>query len=130
MRLALLVIGRRTAAVTNRVVVEVFREARDRLAILRAARRSQLAAGVVSIAVDATGKIAKCGAGLRDRGATTGGIVCVVELRDDVRGHRVADLQELVVGVVGPRGGQAVGILERGLEVGVRLIRPYKFVFI
>ena len=110
LRLALLVVDRRRTAVAYGVVVEVLRESGDRLTVLRAAGRSQLASGIVGVAGDGARKIAEGGATLRDGDSTTGGIVCVVELRDDVRGHRVADLQELVVGVVGPRGGQAIGI--------------------
>ena len=52
LRLARLVVRRRRGAVADGVVVEVFREARDRLAVLRAASRCQLAAGVVGVAVD------------------------------------------------------------------------------
>ena len=44
---ALLVIGRRRTAVANRVVVEVLGEARDGLAVLRSAGRSQFAARIV-----------------------------------------------------------------------------------
>ena len=49
---ALLVVGCRTAAVADGVVVEVLGEAGDWLAIFGAPRRGQLAAVVVSIAVD------------------------------------------------------------------------------
>ena len=104
LRLALLVIGRRTAAVADRIVIEVLGEARDRLAILRATGRSQLASGVVRVAVDRSGEIAEGGAGFGDGCAAPGGIVGVVELRDDVSGRRVTDLKELVIRVVGPGG--------------------------
>ena len=99
-----LVIGRRRTAVTDGVVVEVLGEARDRLAILRATGRSQLASGVVRVAVDRAGEIAEGGAALGNGNAATGSVVSVVELRDDVGWRRVADLQELVVGVVLPGG--------------------------
>ena len=85
------------------------------MAVLRSAGRSQFATRVVGVGVDGAREIAEGGATLRDGDSTTSGIVCVVELRDDVSGRRVADLQELVVGVVGPGGGQAVRIQQRGL---------------
>ena len=107
----LLVVGRGSAAVANRVVVEVLRESGDRLTILRAAGRSQLTAGVVGVGVDGAREVAEGGAGFGDRRAATGSIVGVVELRDDVGGRRVADLKELVVRVVGPAGGEAVRVL-------------------
>ena len=125
-----LVIGRRRTAVTDGVVVEVLGEAGDGLAVLRAAHRSQFTTMIVGVTVDGAREIAERAAALGDGGATTGSVVGVVELRDDVRRRRVADLKELIVGVVGPRGGETIGILQRGLEVGVRQIRPYKFVFI
>ena len=102
---ALLVVGRRTATVADGVVVEVLGEARDRLAVLRAAGRSQLRARVVGVAVDGARKIAEGGAALGDGYTATGSVVSVVELRDDIRRRRVADLQELVVRVVGLAGG-------------------------
>ena len=124
LRLTLLVVGRRRAAVADGVVVEVLGEARDRLAVLRAAGRSQLAARVVSIGIDRAREIAEGGAGLGDGGAATGGIVGVVELRDDVRRGGVLDLQELVVRVVGPTGDNAVGVGESGFQVGTREVGP------
>ena len=105
LRFAPLVIGSRTATVADGVVVEVLGEARDRLAVLRAAGRSQLRARVVGVAVDGARKIAEGGAALGDGYTATGSVVSVVELRDDIRRRRVADLQELVVRVVGLAGG-------------------------
>ena len=62
--------------------------------------------------------------------AATSGIVSVVVLRDDVGWESVADLQQLVVGVVSPRGSKAVGIGEGRLEVRTRQIRPRECAFI
>ena len=125
-----LVIGRRRTAVTDGVVVEVLREAGDGLTILRATGRSQLGAGIVGIAVDGAREVAEGGADLRDGNATTRRVVGVVELGNDVGRRGVADLQELVVGVVCPAGGEAIWILERGLEVGARQVSPLESVFI
>ena len=108
LRFTLLVVGRRRAAVTDGVVVEVLGEAGDRLAVLRAAGRNQFASGVVSIGVDGVREVAEGAAALGDRGATARGVVSVVELGDDVGRRGVADLQELVVGVVCPAGGEAI----------------------
>ena len=80
LRFALLVVGRRRTTVANRVVVEVFGEAGDGLAVFRAAGRSQLRARVVGVAVDGARKIAEGGAALGDGYTATGGIVGVVEL--------------------------------------------------
>jgi hypothetical protein len=44
--------------------------------------------------------------------AAASGVVSVVELRDDVGRRCVANLQELVIGVVGPAGSKTVRILE------------------
>ena len=43
---------------------------------------------------------------------------------DDVGRGSVADLQELVIRVVGPAGGEAVRIGQGGFEVGVWMVRP------
>ena len=110
LRFALLIVGRRRTAVANRVVVEVLRKARDWLAVLRAAGRSQLASGIVGVGIDRAGEIAEGAAASRDCRAAACGIVGVVELGDDVGRGGVTDLQELVIGVVGPGGGQAIGI--------------------
>ena len=101
---ALLIVGRRRAAVADRVVVEVLRETGDRLAVLRSAGRSQLGAGIVGVGIDRAGEIAERAAASGDGSAAAGGIVGVVELRDDVGRRRVADLDELVVRVVLPGG--------------------------
>ena len=66
--------------------------------------RSQLATRVVGVGIDRARKVAKGAATLGDGNATTRGVVGVVELRDDVGGRRVTNLEELVVGVVGPAG--------------------------
>ena len=77
---ALLVVGRRRTAVANRVVVEVLGEAGDGLAVLRAAGRCQLAAGIVGVAFDGAREIAERAAALDNCGATARGVVGVVEL--------------------------------------------------
>ena len=84
LRFTLLVVGRRRAAVADRIVIEVLGEARDGLAVLRAAGRSQFAPGVVSVAVDGAQEIAKGAAALADGYAATGGIVGIVELGNDL----------------------------------------------
>ena len=114
MRFTLLVVGRRRAAVTDGVVVEVLGEAGDRLAVLRAAGRNQFASGVVSIGVDGVREVAERAAALGDGSAAAGGVVSVVELGDDVGRGGVTDLQELVVGVVGPAGRETVRVGDSG----------------
>lgn len=56
--------------------------------------------------------------------ATTGGIVGVVVLRNDVGRRCVANLKQLVVGVVGPRGYETVGISKSGFEVRAVKVVP------
>ena len=109
-----LVIGRRRTAVADRIVIEVLGEARDRLAILRTAGRNQLAAGVVGVGVDRAREVAERAAALGDGSAAAGGGVSVVELGDDVGRGGVTDLQELVVGVVGPAGRETVRVGDSG----------------
>ena len=112
---ALLVVGCRRTAVADRVVVKVFREAGDGLAVFGATRRSQLAARVVGVGVDGARKIAEGGASFGDCSAATCRVVCIIELGDDVGGRGVADLDELVVRVVGPAGGESIRISQRRL---------------
>ena len=97
MRFALLITGRGTAAISDGVVVEVFRESGDGLTVLRAASRDQLAAGIVGVAVDGAGEIAKGSACFRDGGTTTGGVVGVVA--GDAADPRAAS--EFAIGVIG-----------------------------
>ena len=85
----------------------------------------QLVAGVVSIRDNIFKH--KGRSSLGDSGATTCGVVGIVKLGDDVGRSGVTDLKELVVGVILPTGGQAIGVDERGLEVGTRQVRPNEF---
>ena len=74
------------------------------MAVLRSAGRSQLASGVVRVAVDGAREVAEGATALGDGNAATGGIVGVVELGNDIGRRGVTNLEELVIRVVGPGG--------------------------
>ena len=52
------------------------------------------------------------------------GVVGVVVLRDKVGRGRVKNLEQLVVGVVSPRGGEAVRVCKRGFQIAAVEVVP------
>ena len=81
--------------------------------------------GVREFALGIVGVIERIGlrkrrARMRSRDSATSGVVSVIVLRNDVGRRCVANLKQLPLGVIGPRGGEAIGIGERGFGVAAR----------
>ena len=86
-------------------------------------RIRKFAARVIEVVVG-VGRV-ECRTGMSARNAAAGGIVSVDVFRNRAGNGSIVDFKEFVS--VGPAGGEAIGVCERGFQVAARQIIPRKW---